>query len=179
MTIITKFDQIDCSAWDQLVENSPVSSWFQTREAYNFFDSLNFAESFVVAVQENDILQGVTVGYIQCDGSLLKQRLSRRAIITGGPLLSAQISKRQLTSMLLAVKELLNTHHCIYIETRNLNDYSYWRNVFEKCGFKYVPHYNFHITSLVSSRKTTDPYGNRSSPIRWSSIETDPSPSAL
>lgn len=150
MTIITNIDQIDSSAWDQLIEKSPVSSWFQTKEAYCFFDSLNFAESFVVAVQENNKLQGVIVGYIQCDGSLLKRKLSRRAIITGGPLLSEQITAEQLTGMLLAVKKQLSTRHCIYIETRNLNDYSCWRTVFEKCGFKYVPHYNFHIN-------TTDP----------------------
>ena len=33
----------------------------------------------------------------------------------------------------------------IYIETRNFNDYSPWKSVFEANGFAYQPHLNFHI----------------------------------
>ena len=33
----------------------------------------------------------------------------------------------------------------IYIETRNFNDYSRWRNAFEQAGFIYQPHLNFHV----------------------------------
>ena len=33
----------------------------------------------------------------------------------------------------------------IYIETRNLNDYSKWRGAFEKARFEYMRHLNFHI----------------------------------
>jgi hypothetical protein len=101
-------------------------------------------EAFVVAVAEGDCLMGLTVGYIQSDGGMIKKMLSRRAIVIGGPLLSANITDAQLSAMLTAVKQLPTTRNCIYIETRNLNDYSCWRNTFETCGFNYVPHYNFH-----------------------------------
>ena len=38
----------------------------------------------------------------------------------------------------------------IYIETRNFNDYSRWKDAFAKAGFEYVPHLNFHVdTSSV------------------------------
>lgn len=44
---------------------------------------------------------------------------------------------------------------CIYIETRNLNDYSPWRECFEKNGFTYQAHLNFHLdttsTDIVNS----------------------------
>ena len=33
----------------------------------------------------------------------------------------------------------------IYIETRNFNDYSRWKGAFEKAGFSYQPHLNFHV----------------------------------
>ena len=33
----------------------------------------------------------------------------------------------------------------IYIETRNFNDYSRWKNVFSAAGFDYQPHLNFHV----------------------------------
>ena len=150
MTLLTQYSQIDANLWNQLILDSHVSSWFQTREAYGFFDSLSFMEAFVVAVAEGDELLGVTAGYIQGDGGKLKQRLSRRAIIVGGPLLSENITDTQLSAMLITVRQLSKAKGCIYAETRNLNDYSRWRNIFEKCGFDYAPHYNFHID-------TTDP----------------------
>lgn len=144
MTLLTQFSQMNPTAWDSLLRESPVTSWFQSSESYHFFDSLDFVDAFVVGVSEGDKLLGVTVGYIQADGGWLKQRLSRRAIIVGGPLLSENITDAQLLAMLTAVMQLSSVKRCIYIETRNLNDYTRWRHTFEECGFEYVPHYNFH-----------------------------------
>lgn len=149
MTLLTQYSQIDSAAWDELLRKSPVASWFQTPEAYRFFDSLSFMDAFVVAVTDGGRLLGLTVGYIQGDGGRLKQMLSRRAIIVGGPLLADDISDDALTLMLNAIKKQVS-QHCIYIETRNLNDYSRWKGTFEKCGFSYVPHYNFHIDTTDS-----------------------------
>ena len=36
-------------------------------------------------------------------------------------------------------------HKAIYVETRNFNDYSRWREAFEQAGFAYQPHLNFHV----------------------------------
>ena len=36
-------------------------------------------------------------------------------------------------------------HSPIYIETRNFNDYSRWKEAFEKAGFEYQKHLNFHV----------------------------------
>lgn len=144
MTILTNYNQISHQDWDAISKKATISSWFQTREAYCFFDSLNFMEAFVVAVKEGTELMGITVGYIQRDSGMLKQRFSKRAIIVGGPMLSEGITEAQLSAMLNAVRQLPTVKGCIYIETRNLNDYSYWRKTFEACEFDYVPHYNFH-----------------------------------
>ena len=153
MTILTQYSQIDPASWDNLLKESPVTSWFQSPEAFRFFDSLNFMETFIVAVAEKDKLLGLTLGYIQGDGGQLKQMLSRRAIIVGGPLLADDISAEALNLMLTSLKKKLS-RRCIYIETRNLNDYSRWKETFEACGFSYVPHYNFHID--VSERELVD-----------------------
>lgn len=152
MTLLTQYSQIDTSAWERLLKESSVASWFQSNEAYCFLDNLSFMKAFVVAVVEDGTLMGLTVGYIQGDGGMLKKRLSRRAIIIGGPLLSKNITEHQLSAMLSAVRQLPAVKNCIYIETRNLNDFSRWKNVFEDCGFKYVPHYNFHqdTTSIAA-----------------------------
>jgi lipid II:glycine glycyltransferase (peptidoglycan interpeptide bridge formation enzyme) len=36
-------------------------------------------------------------------------------------------------------------HRAIFIETRNFDDYSRYRAVFERCGFFYEPHYDFLV----------------------------------
>lgn len=158
MTLLSQYSQIDHVAWEQLTSTSPVRSWFQTSEAYQFFDQFDSMESFVVAVSDNNRLMGLITGYIQADGSWLKQRLSRRAIIVGGPLLADDITSEQLAAMLNALRDNLKRRY-IYIETRNLNDYSRWRDTFEKCGFKYVPHLNFHQDT--SSTEAIDSELNR------------------
>lgn len=135
--------------WLNLVKDSPVATWFQTQEAYAFFDSLSFLEAFAIAVESEGQLKGLVTGYIQKDGGRIKSFLSRRAIILGGPLFAADISDEELTLLLSNLKDRVGKK-VIFVETRNFNDYSPWRVTFEKCGFQYQPHYDIHVdtTSL-------------------------------
>ena len=144
MPKIVEIQDIGESDWKELVEVSSVASWFQTPEAYGFFRSLSFLEVFAVGVVEQGGLKGVVVGYIQKDGGRINQFLSRRAIVTGGPLLADDISDEALALLLKELKTGLR-HKAIYIETRNFNDYGRWRGVFEQCGFMYEPHLNYHV----------------------------------
>lgn len=149
MPKVVEIQDIELSSWEDLVKASSVASWFQTREAYVFFDSLSFLEAFAYGVEEQGRLRGVVVGYIQKDGGKIKQFLSRRAIVTGGPLLADDISEEAL-ALLLKVLSTNLKREAIYIETRNFNDYSRWRKVFEDCGFGYEPHYDIWVdTSSV------------------------------
>lgn len=149
MKILIEIQDIDNSQWEALIQSSPVATWFQTQEAFGFFDSLSFMEAFVVAVESEGMLKGLAVGYIQKDGGKLKQFLSKRAIILGGPLLADYITDEELKTLLNALKDNLKTK-AIYVETRNFNDYGRWKKVFEESGFAYEPHYNVQIetTSL-------------------------------
>ena len=131
-------------AWDELVRTSSVANWFQTREAYDFYDGLPFLEAFALGVEEQGRLKGVVVGYLQKDGGKVKRFFSRRAIVTGGPLLADDITEEALVLLLDALKSRLK-RKAIYIETRNFNDYSPWRSVFERCGFAYEPHYDIWV----------------------------------
>ena len=148
MKIITAANEIEEFQWSDLVQSSKVASWFQTPEAYRFFDSLSFLEAFCVAVESDGVLKGLVVGFIQKDGGKLKQFLSRRAIINGGPLFSEDIEDEELTVLLTATKDILK-RKAIYIETRNFNDYSQWRSVFKKCGFLYEPHYDIQVDTTT------------------------------
>ena len=144
MNLLLSIKDIGPFAWESLLKTSTVATWFQTREAFDFFDSLSYAEAFVVAVGSEASLKGLVVGYVQKDGGRLKRFFSRRAVIYGGPLLADDIADEELEAMLLALKEKMR-HKAIYVETRNFNDYSRWRKTFENCGFEYESHYDIHI----------------------------------
>lgn len=62
----------------------------------------------------------------------------------GGALLDGYISDEALSALLAAVRGKL-ARKSIYIELRNLHDYSRWKNVFAAQGFDYTPHLNFQV----------------------------------
>lgn len=144
MKLLTNPADIDRSQWQALVDRSPVASIFQSPEMHDFYCSLRLYKTALYAVEESGDVKGLVLCLIQSEGKGLKGRLTARAIINGGPLLDADISTEALHALLDTTINMLR-QSCVYIETRNLNDYSQWRNTFEACGFRYSPHYNFHI----------------------------------
>ena len=178
MTKLLTYHEIDQQQWNELIQSSPTATWFQTQEAYEFYASLpEEMTPFAVGVKKNGHLVGVIVGYTTQEKNPIKQFLTRRAIIIGGPLLAEDISDEALSALLGAVAQckvesvkfkgeengkadtpasglITSSSHRltkpIYIESRNFHDYSKWRNIFEANGFAYHPHLNFHVdTSSV------------------------------
>ena len=199
MIKLLTYPEIDPQQWQALIDRSPYATWFQTPEAYDFYASLPAEmQPFAVGVEaypqplpkrrgvENadstpnnceGKLVGLCVGYITREKNPLKQYLTCRAIIIGGPLLAEDISDDALSALLGAVAQckvesvkfkgeengkadtpasslIASSPHRltkpIYIESRNFHDYSKWRNIFEANGFAYQPHLNFHVdTSSV------------------------------
>ena len=144
ITIHSDIDRIEAAAWRAL-EVSETANWFQTREAYAFYSAVpEEMQPFCFAAEEGSRLVGVMQGYLTQTGSRLKQWFTRRAIIVGGPRLSDTISDAALEQLLLTARRQLSSQ-AIYIETRNFNDYSRWLPVFDRCGFAYQPHLNFHV----------------------------------
>lgn len=137
-------DNIPINQWQELIINSSTSSFFQTQECYDFYDSLPFFRPFCFSVEEDKNLKAVMVGYVERNGGKVMQLLSRRAIVNGGVLLSNDISESALISFLsYCIKELKGK--AIYVECRNFNDYSRLKKLFATSGFQYEPHLNFQI----------------------------------
>lgn len=143
MIIIRTYSEIDKQDWRLLAETSPLSTWFQTDAAYRFYQSVSDMSAFVYGVMEEDKLVGVIVGYTTQEKCKLKQYFTARAIVVGGPLLDENISESALTMLLQTVKK--QQGEAIYIETRNLHDYSRWKTVFKTNGFAYQPHLNIQV----------------------------------
>lgn len=151
---------IDRTEWSRLVQDSTTGTWFQTPEAYDFFASLpELFKPFVFAVtgkqesnsglMDEDALRGVCVGYVTEEKSTVKQFFTRRAIIIGGPALADDATGEEVVTLMKTAREELQSQ-TIYIETRNFNDYSRWKEAFARAGFSYQAHLNFHVdTSSV------------------------------
>lgn len=145
LQVFSQYSDIRPQLWDALVEQSPWATWFQTREAYLFYSRMaQEMVPFVFGVEENGGLTGVIVGYITHTQNAIKQWVTQRAIIIGGALLDEHITDEALETLLSAMRQELS-RKAIYIELRNFNDYSRWRDVFRAQGFDYQPHLNFHI----------------------------------
>ena len=147
-------NNIDRTGWSKLVKTSATGTWFQTPEAYCFYESMpEFFRPFVVAVERvNDLanertLRGVCVGYVTVEKSAVKQWLTRRAIIIGGPCYADDCANEEVSLLLSTLRQQLSTgaNAPIYIESRNFNDYSRWKDAFASAGFDYKAHLNFHV----------------------------------
>ncbi len=139
------YQSIDTAAWDALLEQSRTATWFQTPAAYRFYASVpQEITPFAYSVEEDGRLTGVVIGYITPTRGILRRCFSRRAIVLGGALLADTISDDALRALLAAVRAGLQDR-VIYIEFRDFQDYSPWRQVFEQCGFFYQPHLNYRI----------------------------------
>lgn len=149
MMKIVGYKDIERNQWETLVRESSTGTWFQGPEAYCFYESLpDLFRPFVVAVKSEE-LRAVCVGYVTVEKSVLKQILTRRAIIVGGPALVDDCSDEEVEALMKAVRKELKGK-AIYVECRNFNDYSKWKDAFAAAGFEYVPHLNFHVdTSSV------------------------------
>ncbi len=142
--------QIDRAQWESLVRNSRTGTWFQTPAAFDFFASLpDILTPFAYAVERDEQLHAVCVGYVTKERNPLKQFFTRRAIILGGPCLADDASEEEVVALLSTKDQRLTTNDQrlspIYIETRNFNDFSPWKEAFEKSGFTYRKHLNFHV----------------------------------
>jgi lipid II:glycine glycyltransferase (peptidoglycan interpeptide bridge formation enzyme) len=145
MKIIDNINGVDLKRWELLLQSSSYKSFFQTKNCYDLYNANQpFMTPFFLGVEDNDVLVGVIIGFIQADGGPLKRFFSRRAIINGGPLLADNISAKALTLLLNHCKKVLR-QKAIYVEFRNFEDYSCYKDLFKRCGFEYVPHLNFHI----------------------------------
>ena len=107
MIKVLTYYQIDQQQWQALIDRSPYATWFQTPEAYEFYTSVSTELApFAVGIEENGHLVGVIVGYTTQEKNPIKQLLTCRAIIIGGPLLANDISDEALSALLTSLTKL-------------------------------------------------------------------------
>lgn len=169
MIKVLTYNEIDRQQWRSLVASSPTATWFQTPEAYDFYTSLPAEmQPFAVGVENQGELRAVCGGYVTQEPNAIKQYLTCRAIVVGGPVIANDATDEEVAALLQAVRRLGDK--AIYVETRNFNDYSRWKSVFEANGFTFQPHLNFHVDTtsveLLESRLGKDRKRNIKTSLR-------------
>ena len=145
-TIINDIDAIDETAWEDLLKESKYSNYFHSKSIYCFWQSLAGFNPFIYAfVDKNKKIKVLITGVVQKEKGLVKGYLSRRGIIFGGPLLSDDKNIDFLLQKTLEYMVDDLRKKVIYLETRNLNDYSNLKDVFFYTGWDYNPHLNFKV----------------------------------
>lgn len=134
--------------WDILMKESPTATWFQSEEAWAFYNQCpEWMTPFHTEVRRGREITGMLTGYITKEASW-KQRFSCRAVINGGPLLRADATDAEVRELLETTEaevKRLSKGLIIYIETRNFVDLSPWKKAFEQAGWEYQPHYDIHV----------------------------------
>ncbi len=135
--------------WKILMKESPTATWFQSEEAWTFFNACaQWLIPFHTEVKRGDEVVGMVTGYISKEKYAWKQRFSCRAVINGGPLLRADATTAEVRELLETTEteiKRLSKGQIIYIETRNFVDLSPWREAFEQAGWEYQAHYDIHV----------------------------------
>lgn len=141
VTIDSNIATISPSEWQNLL-NSETSNYFQTPSAIEYFKAVGL-ETFSLVLRNDEVVLAVLSGIIQKEKGI-KSNFTSRAIIYGGPIFSPNIEENDIEALLNSLVTQLKTK-VIYIEFRNFNDYSAHISAFEKSGFEYRPHLNFHL----------------------------------
>ncbi len=132
--------QVKIDEWKEFLAASDLSSPFQTPEFYNLYNSIPGQSAEVFAISETKKIVALCVVTLQKERGM-KGFFSRRAIIYGGPVVNGNTDALVFLLKSIAGK----VTNVIYLETRNLNSYSVYKNEFENSGWRYQPYLNFQL----------------------------------
>lgn len=135
-------DNIPINWWESFLTINPFASPFQTNEYFKFFNSVKGFASEAVAVVDSDRIIALAVITLQKENGI-KGFFTRRGIIYGGPLVDPG-TPEALNFLLKGISDTLK-NKTIYLETRNLNDYSSYKSIFHVNNWLYTSHLNFHL----------------------------------
>jgi len=136
--------EIKRSRWKIFFEKSRFSTPFQSPEFFDFINSISGMSAEAFAVEAGNQLQVLCVVTLQKEKGI-KSYFSRRAIIYGGPLIAEDEKAFEAIEALLKAISQKVGENVIYLEIRNLNDYSDFKANFENNGWEYQSHLNIQI----------------------------------
>lgn len=129
---------------EEFVQKHPEGNYFQSISAFNLFKTSKNYTPLLLYAEINGEIKGVLLAIRHANGKHIKKLISMRTIIIGGPLVLDSNDTNYIVELLLKrLKEL--SKNSSYIEFRNLNDMSYYKEAFTKEKFSYLEHLNYIV----------------------------------
>ncbi len=140
--IVLSNNNIPRVKWQEFLSENPYSSPFQSPEFYDIFNAVNNLSAEAIAIVNSDSIKALAVVTLQAEPGI-KNYFSRRAIIYGGPI----ILEDNKEAALVLLKEITEKFkkRVIYIESRNLFDYSNINTIYSSLGWSYKKFLNFRV----------------------------------
>jgi len=135
-------NNIPRDTWHKFLSENTYSTPFQTPEFYDLFNAVRYLSAEAIAVFISDSIKALAVVTLQAEPGI-KNYFSSRAIIYGGPLISED--NHEATIVLLKEISEKFKKRAIYIESRNLFDYSNLNKVYASLGWGYKKYLNFRV----------------------------------
>jgi serine/alanine adding enzyme len=135
-------NDIPVNDWKDFFCGNAFATPFQSYDFYSLVNSSQSLSAEAAAVYDAGRIHALAVITLQHSPGLFAF-FSRRAIIYGGPLADAEYP--EALDLLVGHITSVLKGKVIYSETRNLSDYSGFKQIFEKNGWEYVPYLNIHL----------------------------------
>lgn len=135
-------DDIPAGLWSSFLSGNQFASPFQSHDFYSLINATAGLSAVAIAVSDGVQIFALAVLTLQEERGVAGF-FSRRAIIYGGPL--ADTGFPEAVTLLLTQIPASIKGKAIYAETRNLNDYSCFSEIFTLHGWDFVPYVNFLV----------------------------------
>ena len=144
ISIVTDVDEINRVEWSNFVLNHPQGNIFQTPEMYDLYKvTNNYTPIVFVAINDSKIV-GVLLATIIVNGKSLLSSLTKRSIITGGPI--AIDNNIEITHLLIdAYNKCAKKHNVIYTQIRPIYESKDIFNQLIAKGYCRNGHYNLML----------------------------------
>lgn len=136
-------DDIDPSLWERLLIHSPNVSPFQTYRYFEFLNNTRGVDGIAIALLASRQIKAIAVITVMKESGAFKY-FSRRGIIFGGPVLN-DISDEECSFFFQEINKNL-MGKVIYLESRNLFDYSNFIKPLQRANWNYIPHLNIQLS---------------------------------
>lgn len=144
---------LDRQKWSDFVYRHPNGNIFQTPEMFEVYKNTKYWQPvFLAAIDNSENILGILLCVIQKEFGKLLGKLTARAIIWGGPLVSSIGPKAEVADCLLKAADEALRRKVIYMQFRNLYDMSENKKYFIDNDYIFEEHLDF-ICDLTSGEE--------------------------
>ena len=137
--ILTDHTLCNKQSWHDFVQNHPHGNIFHTPEMVDVYEISPKCKSLViVCIDESEKIVGLLTALIHREYEGLLGKLTERAIVYGGPLVTD--NSPEIAELIIGKLDQLCGKKIVYSQYRNLWDVKIYNDTFSKLGYAFEEH---------------------------------------